>query len=74
MTVGYLPFNDTKQIDKMKRGVQFNSAKQKLSNALKDLILKILVNDPTQRATVDSILHHHWLNIQEDKNKIKFCH
>ena len=61
MNVGYLPFTDTKQIEKMKRGVRFNGAKQNISDALKDLILKILVNEPQQRPSLFDIMHHRWL-------------
>lgn len=72
MTVGYLPFNDSKQIEKMKRGVKFHSAKQNISETLKDLILKILVNKPDARPSLVEILQHSWfheskMNREEDK-------
>ena len=60
MTIGFLPFTDTQQINKMRKGVKFNDAKQKISCVLKDLLLKILVSEPEERLSLVRILQHQW--------------
>ena len=62
MTAGCLPFDNSKQLCQMKRGVRFDGAKQKLSLALKDLLLKIMVNEPKERLGLEEMHQHRWLH------------
>ena len=60
MTIGYMPFNDNKQIARMRLGVSFRNVKQEITKTLRSLICKILVNDPNERPIVDEILNDDW--------------
>eukprot|EP00112_Aurelia_sp_Birch-Aquarium-sp1_P019085 Seg4656.2 transcript_id=Seg4656.2/GoldUCD/mRNA.D3Y31 product="Testis-specific serine/threonine-protein kinase 1" protein_id=Seg4656.2/GoldUCD/D3Y31 len=60
MTIGYMPFNDNKQIARMRLGVSFRNVKQEITKILRSLLCKILVNEPTERPIVDEILNDDW--------------
>ena len=60
MTIGYMPFNDNKQIARMRLGVSFRNVKQEITKTLRGLLCRILVNEPNERPIVDEILDDDW--------------
>eukprot|EP00795_Rhopilema_esculentum_P011387 gene11387-21585_t len=71
MTIGYMPFSDSKQIIKMQKGVSFHSVKQHPSRTLQNIIKMILVNDPMDRPLLDDILNHEWLASKKEEADAK---
>ena len=71
MTIGYMPFSDSKQIAKMQKGVSFQSVKQHPSRTLQNIIKMILVNDPMDRPLLDDILNHEWLVSKKEEAEAK---
>lgn len=63
MTCGYLPFEDKKNEILFKKIIDCDCEfPNHLSSVVKDLIKKILVTNPRDRATIDDIKKHHFYN------------